>query len=70
VDALVSFNKEVAAACPKTPFFYYHFPGITNVNFSAFSFLERASKVIPNLQGKLLELIYFVKAVAIHLVFV
>jgi len=51
VDALVSFNKEVAAACPKTPFFYYHFPGITYVNFSAISFLERASKVIPNLQG-------------------
>jgi N-acetylneuraminate lyase len=51
VDALVSYCKEVAAAAPKTPFFYYHFPGITNVNFSAISFLERASKVIPNLQG-------------------
>lgn len=51
VDALVSFNKEVAAASPNTPFFYYHFPAITNVHFSAFSFLEKASKVIPNLQG-------------------
>lgn len=51
LEALVNFNKEVAAACPKTPFFYYHFPNITNVHFSAFSFLEKASKVIPNLQG-------------------
>jgi len=51
VDALVSFCKEVAAAAPKTPFFYYHFPGITNVHFTAISFLEKASKVIPNLQG-------------------
>jgi len=51
VDALVAFNKEVAAAAPNIPFFYYHFPAITNVNFSAISFLEKASKVIPNLQG-------------------
>ena len=51
VDALVSYCKDVAAAAPKTPFFYYHFPGITNVHFTAISFLERASKVIPNLQG-------------------
>jgi len=51
VDALVSFCKEVAAAAPKTPFFFYHYPAITNVNFTAFSFLEKAHNVIPNLQG-------------------
>lgn len=51
VEALVDFSAEVAAAAPDTPFFYYHFPDITNVRFSAYSFLKLASKKIPNLQG-------------------
>jgi len=51
VEALVAFSEVVAAATPQLPFFYYHFPDITNVRFSAISFLKLASKRIPNLQG-------------------
>lgn len=30
-DALVSFLKEVAAAAPNVPFYYYHIPALTGV---------------------------------------
>jgi N-acetylneuraminate lyase len=51
VEALVDFTAEVAAASPELPFFYYHFPDITHVRFTAYSYLKVASKKIPNLQG-------------------
>jgi len=51
VEALVDFTAVVAAAAPELPFFYYHFPNITNVTFTAISYLRLASKKIPNLRG-------------------
>jgi len=51
VEALVDFTAEVAKAAHEIPFFYYHFPDITNVRFTAISYLRLASKKIPNLQG-------------------
>jgi len=51
VESLVAYCEQVAAASPLLPFFYYHFPDITNVRFPAISFLSAASKRIPNLQG-------------------
>lgn len=51
VEALVEFSAQVAAASPDLPFFYYHFPDITYVRFTAISFLKLAHGKIPNLQG-------------------
>eukprot|EP01111_Echinosteliopsis_oligospora_P007937 TRINITY_DN2329_c0_g1_i1.p1 TRINITY_DN2329_c0_g1~~TRINITY_DN2329_c0_g1_i1.p1 ORF type:complete len:322 (+),score=28.06 TRINITY_DN2329_c0_g1_i1:38-967(+) len=51
VEVLVKYCAEVAKAAPSLPFFYYHYPGITNVHFTALSFLEHAADVIPTLQG-------------------
>ena len=51
VEDLVSFCAEVAASAPSLPFYFYHMPSITDVNFPMIRFLERASKKIPNLAG-------------------
>jgi len=51
VEDLVSFCAEVAASAPDLPFYYYHMPSITHVNFPMISFLEHASDKIPNLAG-------------------
>jgi len=53
VTALVDFMAEVANAAPKTPFYYYHFPGMNNVTIktSAFLVAARNSGKIPTLKG-------------------
>jgi dihydrodipicolinate synthase/N-acetylneuraminate lyase len=53
VEALVDFLAEVAAAAPKTPFYYYHFPGMNHVTFktSAVLLAARKSGKIPTLKG-------------------
>jgi N-acetylneuraminate lyase len=51
VEDLVSFCAEVAASAPDLPFYYYHMPSITHVNFPMISFLEHASEKIPTLAG-------------------
>jgi len=51
VEDLVSFCAEVAASAPSLPFYYYHIPSMTHVNFPMISFLEQASDQIPNLAG-------------------
>lgn len=48
---LVLYCKQIAASAPNTPFYYYHIPGMTGVNFSMYDFLELASKEIPTLAG-------------------
>ena len=42
---------EVASAVPDLPFFYYHIPCLTNVNFAMYDLLVEMDKVIPNLGG-------------------
>jgi N-acetylneuraminate lyase len=51
VGGLVDWCAEVAAAAPKTPFYYYHMPSMTGVNFPMAEFLPLAAKKIPTFGG-------------------
>ncbi len=48
---LVEWCASVAAAAPKLPFYYYHMPAMTGVQFSAAAFLAQAHRRIPTLAG-------------------
>lgn len=51
VNALALFCKEIADSVPNMPFFYYHIPVLTNVNFPMIELLKVMDKTIPNLSG-------------------
>ena len=51
VADLVDYCAEVAAAAPSLPFYYYHMPAMSGVNFAMIDFLELAASKIPNLAG-------------------
>lgn len=51
VGALVAYYRELAAAAPKLPFYAYHIPSMTGVNFPMLEFLAAAQGLIPNLAG-------------------
>lgn len=51
LDPLVEFCAKVASGAPKIPFFYYHIPIISGVNFSMNEFIELAKLKIPNFAG-------------------
>lgn len=51
VDNLVECMAMIASAAPKTPFFYYHVPGLTGGNFDMVEFLEKGAAKMPNLAG-------------------
>lgn len=48
---LVDFLAEVAASAPALPYYYYHIPKLTGVQFDMPDFLRAASKRIPTLNG-------------------
>ncbi|MCW9708823.1 dihydrodipicolinate synthase family protein [Fodinibius salsisoli] len=48
---LVEFCREIATEAPEVPFYYYHIPPITAVNFPMHDFLSLASDEIPTLAG-------------------
>ncbi len=48
---LVEWCRELAAAAPALPFYYYHMPAMTGVKISAAAFLARADGRIPTLAG-------------------
>lgn len=48
---LISYCKAVAESAPNTPFYYYHIPGMTGVNFPMRDFLTLAAEHIPTLAG-------------------
>ena len=50
-DDLVAFCAEVAAAAPGLPFYYYHIPSMTGVDFPVADVLAAADGRIPNLAG-------------------
>ena len=50
-EEFVGFCKEVAAAAPNLPFYYYHIPPLNNFTLSVKDFLTAADKEIPNLAG-------------------
>lgn len=51
LEELVEQCEYVAAAASNTPFYYYNIPFLTGVNFPLISFLEVASRRIPNFAG-------------------
>lgn len=51
LDDLVEFCAETASAAPELPYYYYHMPAMTGVNFKMFDFLNLAKERIPNLAG-------------------
>ena len=51
VKDLAATLAEVASAVPDLPFFYYHIPCLTNVNFPMYDLLVEMDKCIPNLGG-------------------
>jgi N-acetylneuraminate lyase len=48
---LVDYCAELASAVPKLPFYYYHIPSMTSIEFAMAEFLRLADKSIPNLGG-------------------
>ena len=51
LDVLIDCCAEIAAAAPRTPFYYYDIPALTGITFSSAEFLEKAPARIPNLAG-------------------
>lgn len=49
--AAVEFSRRIAEAAPKTPFYYYHIPDMTGVDFSMADFLPLAARNIPSFAG-------------------
>jgi N-acetylneuraminate lyase len=51
LSLLIDLCKDIAQCAPSLPFYYYHIPVLTNVNFQMSQFLPEAAKQIANLQG-------------------
>lgn len=51
IQDLVNCCAEIAAASPRTPFYYYDIPVLTNVRFSMVEFIKLAGSQIPNFAG-------------------
>ncbi len=51
VQELVDYLANVASVAPHLPFYYYHIPALTGVDFSVYEVLQQAETVIPNLRG-------------------
>ncbi len=51
LDTLIDCVAEMASAAPDLPFYYYHIPMITGVDFDMLEFLKKGQKNIANLRG-------------------
>lgn len=51
VQYLAKTCEEVARACPNTPFYYYHIPVLTGVNFPMLDLLKEIDESCPNFAG-------------------
>lgn len=51
VDALVDCLAEITAAAPDLPFYYYHIPALTGVQFDVVDVLRLAPDRLPSLAG-------------------
>ncbi len=51
VEVLARTCAEVAAAVPDMPFYYYHIPALTGVNFAMYDLLQAIDGKIPNFTG-------------------
>jgi N-acetylneuraminate lyase len=51
VEILANCCKEIAAVVPDMPFYYYHIPVLTGVNFPMIDLLKAVDNLIPNFAG-------------------
>ncbi len=51
VQYLAKVCQEVASACPNTPFYYYHIPVLSGVNFPMIDLLKEVDDKCPNFVG-------------------
>lgn len=51
LERLVDYCKSIAGSVSETPFYYYHIPVMTGVDFPMVDFLKQAQAKIPNLAG-------------------
>lgn len=51
VKSLAESCREVAASVPEMPFYYYHIPVLTGVNFTMYHLLREVENLIPNFAG-------------------
>lgn len=51
LERLIDYCAEVADAAPELPFYYYHIPVLTGVDFPMIEFLEQAAECVPTLAG-------------------
>lgn len=59
VNATVAALRVIAAAAPSTPFYYYHFPGLYNVDLAMVDFIPAAVAAIPTFRGvKYIDSVY------------
>lgn len=51
LDTLVACLRETTRSAPDMPFFYYHIPALSGINFDMVQFLERAPRQLPGFAG-------------------
>ncbi|MGV8094189.1 MAG: dihydrodipicolinate synthase family protein [Mangrovibacterium sp.] len=51
VEDLVGYCSKIASTVLSIPFYYYHIPLRTNINFKMIDFLKKGEEIIPNLAG-------------------
>ena len=51
LEALIDIMGAIAAGAPRVPFYYYHIPGLTGVQFPMWKFLTGVREAIPNFDG-------------------
>jgi N-acetylneuraminate lyase len=51
MKAMIDFMADVASSAPKLPFYYYHYPELTGVDFPMVKFLTEAGRDIRSLAG-------------------
>ena len=51
IKELISYCKTIADSAPNTPFYYYHIPNMTGVNYPMRDFIPLAAKHIPSFAG-------------------
>jgi N-acetylneuraminate lyase len=51
MDSLLEYCVEIAKGAPELPFYYYHLPILTGVDFVMSDFIEKLSQQIPNFKG-------------------
>lgn len=51
VEELLSFLAPIANSAPNLPFYYYHIPSFTGINFLASDMLHKVEGLIPNFAG-------------------